>query len=121
VAGEGRQARAAQQLLLAGVDPATLREAVVGWVVLEAGTPGTVGDSARTLQQLPVAYRDGDLTLYRVGGVGQGATPATRRAAITAHLLWVGVLLGSAVLLVVNSAKRAAARGRSGLPEHRLE
>jgi hypothetical protein len=120
VAGEGRQARAAQQLLLAGADPATLREAGVGWVALEGGTPGTVGDSARTLQQLPVAYRDDDLTLYRVGGVGQGATPATRRAAMVAHLLWVGMLLGSAVLLVLNSANRAATRNRWGRPEHRL-
>ena len=120
VAGEGRQARAAQQLLLAGADPATLREAGVGWVVLEGGTPGTVGDSARTLQQLPVAYRDDDLTLYQVGGVGQGVTTATRRAAIAAHLLWAGMLLGSAVLLVLSSATRAAARSRSGSPEHRL-
>ena len=78
-------------------------------MVLEGGTPGTVGDSARTLQQLPVAYRDDDLTLYQVGGVGQGATPATRRAAIAAHLLWVGLLLGSAVLLVRSFASRAAA------------
>jgi hypothetical protein len=112
VAGEGRQARAAQQLLLAGADPATLREAGVGWVVLERGTPGTVGDSARTLQQLPVAYRDDDLTLYQVGGIGQGATPATRRVVIAAHLMWAGMLLGSALLLALRSANRAATRSR---------
>lgn len=73
VAGEGVHAREVQELVLAGADPATLKRAGVGWVVA------------------------GDLTLYRVGGTGQAAS-TTQRAIVTgAHLVWVGLLIGSTV------------------------
>lgn len=95
VAGEGVHARAVQQLLLDGSDAETLRSAGVAWVVSEQGTPGVTGKSAVALRQLPVAYRDGDLILYRVGGERAGADDRARAAAITAHLVWAALLLGS--------------------------
>lgn len=99
VAGEGAHARVVQDLLLAGADPDALRRAGVGWVVVEGGTPGATGDAERTLRQLPVAYRDADLTLYRVGGSGQPASTTKRAMAIGAHLVWASTLLGSAIAM----------------------
>ncbi|OHV00696.1 hypothetical protein, partial [Mycobacterium talmoniae] len=66
VPGEGARAREVQRLLLAGADPAALSHAGVGWVVVESG--GEIGAAAKTLDRAPVAYRDGDLALYRGGG-----------------------------------------------------
>jgi len=110
VLGEGGRARQVQHLLLAGADPAALRRAGVGWVVLETGTPGTSGAAGDTLRQLPRAYRDGDLSLYRVGGSGPGAPAGERIVVLVAHLLWVTTLLGSAAVLAV-SRLRSRARG----------
>ena len=62
VPGEGDRARDVQQLLLTGADRDTLARAGVGWVVVESG------DAGQRALALPVAYRDDDLTLYRVGG-----------------------------------------------------
>ncbi|MCB1263183.1 MAG: hypothetical protein KDB56_01025 [Mycobacterium sp.] len=101
VLGEGGRARQVQRLLLSGADPAALREAGVGWVVLETGTPGTTGSAEATLRRLPVVYRDADLTLYRVGGLGrQWSAPQWKRGAVlAAHLLWGGLLVGGAAVL----------------------
>ena len=61
VPGEGRRARAVQELLLSGADRDTLARAGVGWVVVESA-------NFATALALPVAYRDANLTVYRVGG-----------------------------------------------------
>jgi hypothetical protein len=60
VPGEGERARVVQRLLTSGADAGEVAGAGVGWVVVES--PGS------TPLALPVAYRDDDLTLYRVGG-----------------------------------------------------
>ncbi|HEX4246519.1 MAG TPA: hypothetical protein VH008_01535, partial [Pseudonocardia sp.] len=63
VPGEGNRARAVQDLLLAGPDPADLAPAGVGWVVVEADSAGDMGAAARTLDALTPVYRDGELAL----------------------------------------------------------
>lgn len=108
VTGEGRRARAAQRLLLAGAEPATLVAAGVGWLVVESGTPGDRGDSDRTLQQLDRVYSDADIALYRVGGDTPGAPPAARIAAVVAHLVWVAVLVIGAIRALRRPARRGA-------------
>ncbi|MET0703812.1 MAG: hypothetical protein ABWY93_29565 [Mycobacterium sp.] len=93
VLGEGANARAVQELLLAGADPARLSDAGVGWVVVESGTGGETASAATTLRQLPVVYSDADLTLYRVDGDAAGATGERRREVSVAHLIWLATLL----------------------------
>ncbi len=109
VPGEGARAREVQRLLLTGADPAALERAGVGWVVIESGTPGTTGSAAGTVSRLPAAYRDQDLALYRVGGRSPAAPPDARAAVIAAHLLWAGMLIGSAGVLAANGARRWSA------------
>ena len=96
VLGEGNHARAVQRLLLAGAEPQTLRDAGVGWLVVELGTPGDMGSAATTLERLPVSYRGRDLALYRVGGATAGASADQRRTAVIAHLAWLVLLVGGA-------------------------
>jgi hypothetical protein len=96
VLGEGANARAVQELLLAGADPAHLAAAGVGWVVQESGTGGETSSAAKTLAQLPVTYRDADLTLYRVGGDLAGATTKWRTEVTVAHLIWLALLVAGA-------------------------
>ena len=110
VPGEGDRARAVQQLLLSGADPALLAQAGIGWVVIETGTPGTTGSAERTLRGLPLIYRDGDLALYRASGASPGAAPGKRAAMIGAHLLWAGMLLGAAAVAAVQSVRRPCRR-----------
>jgi hypothetical protein len=97
VPGEGNLAHRVQRLLLAGGDPDALRRAGVGWLVVEAGTPGDMGLAARTFARLPVAYRGHHLVLYRVGGSAAGAPADRRRLAVIAHLLWLAMLIGGAI------------------------
>ncbi|MEI7915519.1 MAG: hypothetical protein WCH82_12290 [Mycobacteriaceae bacterium] len=101
VAGEGVHARAVQQMLLDGTDAETLRRAGVAWIVSEQRTPGATGDSATTLRALPIVYRDDEMILYRVDGSAPGADARVRAAAITAHLVWAGLLLGSLAFLAI--------------------
>lgn len=96
VPGEGGRAREVQRLLLAGVPPEVLAGARVGWVVVESGTAGTFGAAQQTLARLPIAYRDGDLTLYRVGGTSSVAPHGKRIGMILAHLVWLGLLAAGA-------------------------
>ena len=110
VPGEGDRARAVQQLLLSGADPALLAQAGIGWVVIETGTPGTTGSAERTLRGLPLIYRDGDLALYRASGVSPDVAPGKRAAMIGAHLLWAGMLLGAAAVAAVQSVRRPCRR-----------
>ena len=91
VPGEGDRARDVQDLLLAGADREVLARAGVGWVVVESG-----GGTAPLA--LPVAYRDADLTVYRVGGEHPEASQ--RALLIAAHLVWLTMLvLGAAATL----------------------
>lgn len=90
VPGEGARARRVQDLLLRGADMHQLATAGVGWVVVEGSAPPL---------SLPIAYRDKDIALYRVGGV----TPAAsgRALLIAAHLVWLGMLVGALAAMVV--------------------
>jgi hypothetical protein len=92
VRGEGNRARQVQDLLLAGAGPDALTRAGVGWLVVEH-SPGDMGAAAGTLAELPVAYRDTDLELYRIGGDSPAAGPAKRRVAIVSHLAWLAMLV----------------------------
>jgi hypothetical protein len=104
VPGEGVRAREVQQLLLGGASREKLAAAGVGWVVVE--NIWNTGWSAPALA-LPVAYRDADLTLYRVGG---DHPPASGRAVMLAvHWVWLGTLMLSGVL-AAGLALRARAR-----------
>jgi hypothetical protein len=111
VAGEGSRARAIQRMLLAGTDPAALKAAGVTWLVVESGTPGETGTAARTVSALPPDYRDGDLTLYRVGGGTGRAAAAARRAAVIAHLAWLAMLTAGAVGMAVSAWRRHFTHG----------
>jgi hypothetical protein len=93
VPGEGTRARAVQELLLTGPDPAALARAGVAWLVVESDGAGDLGAAARTLDGLPPTYRDHELALYRIGGDTAGAPPATRRATLIAHLAWLALLI----------------------------
>ena len=87
VPGEGVRGREVTALILEGVPRERLADAGVGWVVAESGSAAL---------DLPVAYRDGELTLYRVGGSAPGASG--RGALIAAHLVWLGTLLGAGMV-----------------------
>jgi hypothetical protein len=110
VPGEGNRAHEVQRLLLAGADPMAIRRAGVGWLVVEAGTPGDMGFAARTFERLPVTYRGRDLLLYRVGGAATRAPADRRRLAVIAHLVWLIMLIGGAIGTTVAGATRPAAR-----------
>ena len=101
VPGEGNRAHEVQRLLLAGADPMAVRRAGVGWLVVEAATPGDMGLAARTFDRLPVTYRGRDLMLYRVGGVAAGVSADRRLVAVIAHLVWLAMLIGGAVGMTV--------------------
>jgi hypothetical protein len=113
VLGEGNRAREVQQLLLAGGDPVDLRQAGVGWLVVELGTPGDMGLAAETFVRLPVAYRGRDLVLYRVGGATKDASTGRRTTVVIAHLAWLAMLIGGAVGATVTS-RRQRARSAAG-------
>ncbi|WP_431234672.1 hypothetical protein ACQ856_09085 [Mycolicibacterium psychrotolerans] len=116
VPGEGGHARDVQRMLLAGGSPEALADAGVGWVVVESGSAGTIGNAQRTLAQLPVVYRDGELALYRVGGTSVGARPGARVAVFAAHLVWL-LTLGAAGAVALFSAARRRRRSSSATPD----
>lgn len=87
VPGEGDRAREVQQLLLTGADREKLTNAGVGWVVVES-------EGESTPLALPVAYRDSDLAVYRIGG---DHPPASGRGIVlAAHWVWLALLIGAA-------------------------
>lgn len=110
VPGEGSHARAVQQALLAGVEPALLGVNGVGWVVKETVVNGEMGSAAKTLIRLPVSYRDSDFTVYRVGGRAPKASSGPRRAAIAGHLVWLAMLVVGAGGLAAPSIRRRLLR-----------
>ncbi|HEY0225702.1 MAG TPA: hypothetical protein VGC05_04740, partial [Mycobacterium sp.] len=93
---EGNRARAVQQLLLTGPDPAALAPAGVGWLVVESDSAGEMGAAARTLGGLTPVYRDREFALYRIGGDIAGAPADGRRTTLIAHLLWLATLITGA-------------------------
>ncbi|HEX3547585.1 MAG TPA: hypothetical protein VHU62_13555 [Mycobacterium sp.] len=101
VPGEGDRARAVQELLLTGADRQKLADAGVGWVVVESS--GGTGNAAADLP-LPVAYRDADLTVYRVGGDHPAASG--RGIVLAAHLGWLGALITGLAGMVVALRRR---------------
>ncbi|MFG1934103.1 hypothetical protein ACGFK1_26200 [Mycobacterium sp. NPDC048908] len=102
IPGEGDHARDVQQLLLSGADRDRLAAAGVGWVVVE--NIQNTGWSAPDLP-LPVAYRDEDLTLYRVGGDRPAA--AGRGVMTAVHWVWLSAI-------AVGLAGMAVGRVRGG-------
>ena len=110
VPGEGKHARAVQDLLLAGPDPSALAPAGVAWLVVESDTAGDMGTAARTLDALTPTYRDHEFALYRIGGESAGAPPARLRATVIAHLAWLAMLIVGGVGAVLTGARRRAPR-----------
>ncbi|MCA1005110.1 hypothetical protein LCL87_05250 [Rhodococcus hoagii] len=109
VGGEGARATRVENLLLSGSDPRSLVDEHVRWVLVERTTPGPLGDSQRTLDQLEPVYADNELALYRVPG---GIPPDLREGrgeAIAAHLLWAALLVGGG-----SGVLQARRRGRRG-------
>lgn len=111
VPGEGNRAREVQQLLLAGAGRDKLAAAGVGWVVVESNWARS--DSLPSLP-LPVAYHDGDLTLYRVGG--DHPRPPGRAIVLAAHWVWLAVLAAAGAWLSAASlaGRLRQARARRG-------
>jgi hypothetical protein len=87
VPGEGVRAREVQRLLASGAGAGDMARAGVGWVVVESADSPPLA--------LPVAYRDDDLTLYRVGG--DHPAVAHRGVLIAAHLIWLATLVVGAI------------------------
>jgi hypothetical protein len=106
VPGEGNRARAVQDLLLAGPDPAALAPAGVGWLVVEADSAGDMGAATRTLDAMAPVYRDGEFALYRIGGDTAGVSPARRTVTVIAHLAWLALLMVGAAGGVVGGIWR---------------
>ncbi|PXX65434.1 hypothetical protein DFR70_104498 [Nocardia tenerifensis] len=107
VSGEGARARAVEAVLLHGGSAPELAERGVGWVLVEHGTPGPLGESRTTLARLDPVFDDADLTLYRVPGdirAHDGAS-SHRGFVIAAHALWALLLVGGPALAV--TARRA--------------
>ncbi|WP_324194492.1 hypothetical protein [Nocardia blacklockiae] len=99
VSGEGSRARDVEQLLLHGGTPGELAAHGVGWVLVERKTPGPLGNSKTTLDQLIPVHTDADLALYRVpdaADIRSQSHAAHRNIAAAAHLLWALLLLAGA-------------------------
>lgn len=96
VPGEGARGREATRLLLDGASRHALADAGIGWVVVESGSGAL---------DLPVAYRDADITLYDVGGSAPAASG--RALLIAAHLVWLGLLVGAALASLAGWRRRA--------------
>jgi len=95
VPGEGARAREVERLVLSGAGRDELAAAGVGWVVVEGAGPRL---------SLPVAYADGDVTVYRVGGDRPAASD--RGVMVAAHLVWLVALLAGATGTVAQAARR---------------
>jgi hypothetical protein len=91
VPGEGNRAREIERFVLSGADADELARSGVGWVVIESPGRRTVSGTSGDGLNLPVAYADDDLTLYRVGGDHPGSQ--SRGILIAAHLGWLAALI----------------------------
>ncbi|MGH3724887.1 MAG: hypothetical protein ACRDUS_12300 [Mycobacterium sp.] len=108
VRGDGRRGRRVEELLRAGAGPRELAAQGIGWVVVQAGTPGEQGLSSKTLSQLEAVYRDGDIALYRVPGPWAPieASSSRRMAVLAAHLVWVLLLAAGPAAAVIRLRER---------------
>ncbi|OBI90407.1 hypothetical protein [Mycobacterium sp. 1245805.9] len=106
IPGEGDHARAVQDLLLSGPDPAALATAGVGWLVVESDSAGDMGAASRTLDALTPVYRDDEFALYRIGGDTARVSPGRRTATLVAHLAWLAMLAGGAVGAALGALRR---------------
>ncbi|APE17218.1 hypothetical protein BOH72_20140 [Mycobacterium sp. WY10] len=111
VPGEGGHARDVQRMLLAGAPAATLAAAGVGWVVVESGSAGSIGNAQRTLTQLPAVYRDPEITLYRIGGMSQAAPHGKRMAVTAAHVVWLAMVTGAGILTLAGRRRKDVPSG----------
>ena len=111
VPGEGGHARDVQRMLLAGAPAATLAAAGVGWVVVESGSAGSIGNAQRTLTQLPTVYRDPEITLYRIGGMSQAAPHGKRMAVTAAHVVWLAMVTGAGILALAGRRRKDVPSG----------
>lgn len=106
VAGEGARASRVEQLLLSGSPPTRLTDERVRWVLVERTSPGPLGESGRTLEQLEPVFADAELALYRVPGPIADTEPhGARAASVAAHLLWAALLVGGAVGAAVRAVR----------------
>ncbi len=115
VAGEGSGARAVQKLLLEGSPAESLADSGVSWVVVEADSGGDIGAAGQTLKELPIEYRDADLTLYRVNGADSIAVQGHRLAMVLTHLVWLAMIVASAAALGLAQLARLRGLRRQGL------
>lgn len=113
VPGEGERARRIEQAILDGADAQALAADGVRWLVVESGTPGPMGGAAATLAELTPVHRDGDLSLYRIGGDAPGAPATSRAAVLGAHLLWAVLLAGGAIAAMPRWTRRRARSSRA--------
>ncbi|MEV6096625.1 hypothetical protein [Nocardia sp. NPDC051981] len=123
VSGEGERARKVENLLLQGGSANRLAELGVGWVLVEGGTPGPMGESKTTLAQLNPVYADPDVQLYRVPGdiAAHDASAAHRRLSGAAHLLWAALLASGFLTAAIHSATRRSVpreAERESHPDH---
>lgn len=114
IAGEGVHARAVQQLLLSGPDPAALAAAGVAWLVVESDSAGDMGSAARTLGALAPVYRDREIALYRIGGRTAPVAAGQRTVTVIAHLAWLALLLGGGAGAVIGAWRRRTRSARPG-------
>jgi hypothetical protein len=106
VPGEGDRARAVQDLLLSGPDPAALAPAGIGWLVVESDSAGDMGAAARTLSGLTPVFRDDEFALYRIGGDTAAVSPARRTATLVAHLAWLALLIAGGAGAALGRVRR---------------
>lgn len=99
VRGDGTRGRRVEELLRNGATPDELAAQGIGWVVVQADTPGQQEISSSSLARLESVYRDGDIALYRVPGpwIPIGASSGRRATVIAAHLIWVALLAAGVV------------------------
>ena len=108
ISGEGAHARAVQELMLSGSDPAALATAGVAWLVVESDSAGDMGAAARTLNALAPVYRDHEIALYRIGGQTAGVAAGRRMATLVAHLAWLAMLIGCGGSAMIGAWRRRA-------------
>lgn len=107
VAGEGSRAREVQRLLESGADPAALDRAGVGWLVIQRGTPGSLGRAQAGIGRLTPVHADPDIELYRIGDANYAAREGIRALMIAVHLVWAAMLVGSGLALAVAGLRRS--------------
>ncbi|RVW09373.1 hypothetical protein EGT67_11300 [Prescottella agglutinans] len=118
VAGEGARASRVERLLLSGAGPEALTGEQVRWVLVERTTPGPLGDSRRSLEQLEPVFSDDELALYRVPGsippdFGDGRAPA-----LAAHILWAALLVVGGLGVLQTRRRDRRGFGAGDEPRH---